>query len=199
MFKNLKLIAALAVCAAASPLYAQDTTTDQAEPSASEQLDMGQQVAGEPKLGDRYSREKFGDWDLACIKTNGETDPCSLLQILKDETGNAVAEVSLFRIENRGKAVAGATIVVPLETLLPAQLTISVDDDPGKRYNYTFCSPIGCVAQIGLTQEDVDAFKRGNTATVSLVPAPAPDQVVSVNLSLKGFTAGFDAVDVVTE
>ncbi len=105
----------------------------------------------------------------------------------------------MFRIENGGQAAAGATILVPLETLLPAQLTIAVDDTPGKRYNYTYCSPVGCAAQIGLTQEDIDGFKKGKSATVTLVPAPAPDQVVSLTLSLKGFTAGYDAVDVVKQ
>jgi invasion protein IalB len=193
--------------ALAAPVLAQDSTTDETAPAedaapaetADAQLDLGQPVGDEPQLGQRYSKEKFGDWDLACIKTEAETDPCSLLQILTDEAGNAVSEVSMFRIDNGGKAVAGATVVVPLETLLPGQLTIAVDGAPGKRYNYAFCNPMGCIAQIGLTAEDVEAFKKGNAATVSLVPAPAPDQRVTLNMSLNGFTAGFAAVDVVKQ
>ena len=112
-----------------------------------------------------------------------------------------MAEVSLFRIDQPGgQAVAGATIIVPLETLLPAALTISVDGAiPGKRYNYSFCNPLGCVAQIGLTQADIDAFKKGSEATLSLRPAPAPDQRIEMKLSLKGFTAGYDVVDVVKQ
>lgn len=209
MFKYLSPFAALALAAMSYPALAQQTDDAAApeEPAASEdatpdtgpQLDLGQPVTEGPKLGERYSKEKIGDWDMACIRTEAETDPCSLLQIMRDDSGNAVAEMSLFRIENGGQAAAGATILVPLETLLPAQLTIAVDDAPGKRYNYTYCSPVGCAAQIGLTQEDIDTFKKGNSATVSLVPAPAPDQVVSLTLSLKGFTAGYDSVDVVKQ
>lgn len=208
MFKAQTSLAILVVAALSMPAFAQDTETEteapQAEaeaprpvPSGAEALDLGQAVEAEPKLGERYSKQKFGAWDLACIKTEAETDPCSLLQILKDESGNAVAEVSIFRIANGGQAAAGATIVVPLETLLPAQLTIAVDEGAGKRYNYSFCNPIGCVAQIGLTEEDIAAFKKGNGGKVSLVPAPAPDQVVSLNMSLVGFTAGYNVVDVV--
>lgn len=197
MFKAKNTLSALAILALTAPAFAQETNSEDAPQSGTEQLDMGQPVDQELKLGDRYSKEKFGDWDLACIKTEAEVDPCSLLQILVDEAGNAVAEVSIFRISNGGQAVAGATVVVPLETLLPAQLTISVDASAGKRYGYTFCNPIGCVAQIGLTAEDVAAFKKGNGATVSLVPAPAPDQVVALKMSLNGFTAGYDIVDVV--
>ncbi|MDK3072625.1 invasion associated locus B family protein [Sedimentitalea sp. JM2-8] len=209
--------AAIALCALMAPAFAQDATTDApaeapaaeapaeapaAEATAPEtpnQLDLGQSVSEGPKQGERYAKETFGDWTLACIKTEGETDPCSLLQILRDDSENPVAEVSLFRIDNGGQAVAGATVLVPLETLLTAQLTIAVDDGPGKRYNFAFCNPLGCAAQIGLTQEDVDAFKRGSKATVSIVPAPAPDQVVALTMSLSGFTAGFDAVDVLKQ
>lgn len=211
MFRNLTPLSLVALMAFAAPAMAQETITDEATeetgttketgtteaPDADNPLDMGQPVDAGPKLGERYSKAKHGDWDLACIRTEAETDPCSLLQILRDDQGTAVAEMSLFRLKDGGQAVAGATIIVPLETLLPGQLTISVDGAPGKRYNYSFCNPIGCVAQIGLTQADIDAFKKGNNAVVSLVPAPAPDQVISLPMSLNGFTAGFDVVDIV--
>ena len=196
MFRSLIILSALTVTTLSGPVLAQDEAKPEGT-TADQVLDLGQPVSDGPQLGERYSKQKFGDWDLACIKTEAETDPCSMLQILTDDAGNAVAEVSLFRLAEGGQAVAGATVVVPLETLLPAQLTISVDGAAGKRYNYSFCSPIGCIAQIGLTNEDINAFKRGNVATVSLVPAPAPDQRVVLNMSLKGFTAGYNVVDVV--
>ncbi|WP_425046303.1 invasion associated locus B family protein [Primorskyibacter sp. S87] len=187
---------AIATALAMTPAIAQETTSE--EPQQADQvLDMGQAVPEGPKLGERYATQKFGDWNLACIKTEGPEDPCSLLQILNDQAGNQIAEISLFRLENGGQAVAGATVIVPLETLLPAQLTISVDGAPGKRYAYSFCNPIGCIAQLGLTEQDIEAFKKGSEATVSLVPAPAPDQTVELKLSLQGFTAGYDIVDVV--
>lgn len=229
MLKHISPLSILAVVALTTGAFAQDaettdapatdqTTTSEAAPAettadeapasgaaatdADKQLDLGQPVTpsdGEPQVGDRYSKQKFGDWDLACIKTDTEKDPCSLLQILRDDNDNAVAEISMFRIAGKGQAVAGASVVVPLETLLPAQLTISVDQGAGKRYNYSFCTEMGCVAQIGLTQEDINAFKRGKAAKVSLRPAPAPDQEVELTMSLDGFTAGFDAVDVVEQ
>ena len=195
MFKKLTTFSVIALAALSAPAVAQDT--DEVQTPADQMLDLGQPADASPQLGERYSKEKIGDWDLACIKTEGEKDPCSLLQVLKDDKGNPMAEFSLFRIEGQGQAVAGATVVVPLETLLPAQLTISVDGAPGKRYNYSFCNPYGCVAQIGLTAEDITAFKGGKEAVLSLVPAPAPDQLVTLKLSLNGFTAGYDKVDVV--
>ncbi|MEP4038746.1 invasion associated locus B family protein [Pseudophaeobacter sp.] len=211
MIKSLTPMTLAALMAVTSALSAQESGTaatetsepvaEASESTADQMLDLGQPVdAGTPQLGDRYAKETHGDWDLACIKTDTETDPCSLLQILTDPNGNPMAEVSLFRIDQPGgQAVAGATIIVPLETLLPAALTISVDGAPGKRYNYSFCNPLGCVAQIGLTQADIDTFKAGGEATLSLRPAPAPDQLVEMKMSLKGFTAGFNVVDVVKQ
>ena len=213
MFRPISILSIAALAALAAPAMAQDTATPaedgaaaQATPSedkpaedkpAKDLLDMGQPADGKAQSGERYSKQKFGDWDLACIRTGTGDDPCSLLQVMTDDQGQPMAEISLFRREGGGQAVAGASVIVPLETLLPAQLTIAVDGAPGKRYNYSFCNPIGCVAQIGLTAEDVAAFKKGTEATVALVPAPAPDQVVKLKLSLKGFTAGYDTVDVV--
>lgn len=213
MFKSLTPLTLAAMMALAGPLAAQETSTvsetdasETAQPesdtatTADQGLDLGVPVAAGPKLGDRYSKEKHGDWDLACVRTEAETDPCSLLQILTDANGNPMAEFSMFRLgEQGGQAVAAATVIVPLETLLPAALTISVDGAPGKRYNYSFCSPLGCIAQIGLTASDIEAFKKGTEATLSLRPAPAPDQIVEMKLSLKGFTAGYNVVDVVQQ
>ncbi|MEP2718382.1 invasion associated locus B family protein [Pseudophaeobacter sp.] len=203
MIKSLTPITLAALMALTAPLAAQESGAAEqtSEPTADQLLDLGQPVDdGTPKLGERYAKESHGDWDLACVRTEAETDPCSLLQILTDPDGNPMAEVSLFRINQPGgQAVAGATIIVPLETLLTAALTISVDGAPGKRYNYSFCNPLGCIAQIGLTQADVDTFKQGSEAVLSLRPAPAPDQVVEMKMSLKGFTAGFDVVDVVQQ
>ena len=201
MFRTLTSLSILVLMTVSTPTFAQTDTSEpstEAEAATGEsQLDMGQPVSEGPALGERYSKEKHGDWDMACIKTEAEVDPCSLLQILKDDKGNAVAEMSLFRLESGGQAVAGATMIVPLETLLTARLTIAIDGGPGKQYQFAYCNPIGCFANIGLTQADVDALKRGSSATVSIVPAPAPDEVIKLPMSLKGFTAGYKVVDVV--
>jgi invasion protein IalB len=190
MLRYLMSLSTLALIAVTPPATAQQTQNNG--------LDLGQPVdTGTPQLGQRYSKDKFGDWDLACIKTEEDKDPCSLMQILKDESGSPIAEFSLFRLEGGGQAIAAATVVVPLETLLTALLTISIDGAGGKRYNYSFCNQLGCVAQIGLTASDIDAMVKGKEATISLVPAVAPDQVVTLKMPLSGFTVGYSMVDVV--
>lgn len=164
-----------------------------------EQLSLGEDADKDPELGRPYTKKEIGSWEMRCIKTEEEVDPCQMYQLLADGEGAPVAEVSLFRLPGGGQAKAGATVVVPLETALPAQLTLSVDGGKARRYPYAFCNPVGCYVRMGLTDADIAAFKRGKQAVLTIVPALAPDQEVKLTLSLDGFTAGYDEVSVIEQ
>ena len=164
-----------------------------------EQLSLGQDAEGDPQMGKPYTKKEIGSWEMRCIKTEEEVDPCQMYQLLEDGEGAPVAEVSLFRLPDGGKAKAGATVVVPLETALPAQMTLSVDGGKARRYPYAFCNPVGCYVRMGLTDADIAAFKRGKEAVITIVPALAPDQKVNLSLSLDGFTASYDEVSVIEQ
>jgi invasion protein IalB len=195
MYRKLQLLTLAALTALAAPLAAQDTD----EPAAEETTEAapGEDLSlGTTDMGSTYVQEEVGDWELQCIRTDQEEDPCTLYQLLNDQEGNPVAEVSIFRLPEGGRAEAGATVIVPLETLLTEQLRIAVDGGQGKLYPFSFCNPVGCYARIGLTASDVEAFKRGAVARLSIVPFAAPDQTVTLDLSLSGFTAGYDKVSV---
>ncbi|MFA8442990.1 invasion associated locus B family protein [Yoonia sp.] len=188
IFKTVFLAALLSQ---ATVVMAQDTPDDTQAPAADD-LALGEPVG--PQVGEPYVRDSFGDWALRCIKSEeGAPDPCNLYQLLSNEDGVAVAEFNVFPLPEGQRAAAGATIVVPLETLLTQQLTIAVDGQNARRYPFTFCNRAGCVARLGFTQAEVDEFKRGAAATVRLVPAAAPTEEVVLDVSLTGFTAGFTA------
>lgn len=181
------------------PAFAQETTTDVeteapvAETDPAAELNMGTEVTDAAAVGTPYIREVFGDWALRClVAEEGTADPCQLYQLLNDQDGNSVAEISLFPLPSGNRAAAGATIVVPLETLLTEQLLISIDGSATRRYPFTFCNRAGCVARVGFTADEIDQFKRGSAATMRMVPAAAPEDEVILNISLSGFTAGYD-------
>ena len=155
-------------------------------------LSMGQAPADGP--GSTYVKEAFESWELRCVRVAEGAEPCQLYQLLKDAEGNSVAEIGMFSLPEGGEAAAGATIIAPLETLLTAGLRMGVDAAEPKIYPFTFCSQMGCVARVGFTDEEVASFKAGVKATITIVPAVAPDKTVALDMSLKGFTAGFDAV-----
>jgi len=192
-----------------APQPAADTAADTAETPATdgdvaaeettgtvpEGLSMGEEVADENAPGTTYIVDRFNDWELRCIRVEeGQKEPCQLFQLLKDDQGVEIAEVNFLALANSGQAVAGATIVAPLETLLIKQLTLSVDAGAKKRYPFRFCNQVGCYAQIGFSNGDVAAFKRGAAASVTIYPAFAPDEEITVKLSLAGFTKAYDAL-----
>jgi invasion protein IalB len=177
--------------------FAQDTVeteTPVEDAAAVPGLTTGTPVDETNGVGKPYTLETHGDWNINCLKApEGQSDPCSMFQLLLDEQENPVAEMSLFHFGN-GEIEAAATVTVPLDTLLTAQLTLTVDGANGRRYPFTVCSPTGCQARVGLTKEDVSLLKKGAKATLTIVPYAAPDVKVPVTVSLTGFTAAYTRV-----
>lgn len=171
--------AALALSHAA---LAQDATTTE--------LPLGQPL--EPQLGQTYVRETFTDWQIRCVKQEVEAEePCQMYQLLRDAEGNSVAEFSAFALPPGQQAVAGATVITPLETALTRGVLFAVDDALPLGYEFDFCSTLGCYARLGLTEDLIDQMKNGAIATVQIVPFLDQTQVVEVSVSLKGFTAAY--------
>ena len=85
--------------------------------------------------------------------------------------------------------------MAPLETFLPAKLTITVDGNQPRIYDFTFCNRAGCVARVGFTQAMIDQFKAGANGTVTIVPAASPETKVELRVSLSGFTAAITAAE----
>lgn len=165
-----------------------DAGTEQAEVPG---LSMGTEDVAP---GGPYVRDTFGDWELRCVRAGEDAEICQLYQLMRDGEGNSVAEFNVFPLPEGQQAVAGANIVTPLETLLTASLRLAVDSGPAKRYPYSFCSQVGCFSRIGLTTEELAGFRAGAAATVTIVPAAAPNETVELTLSLSGFTAGYNAL-----
>lgn len=191
------------------PALAQETTPETAAPAegtatpapaadgtTADGLSMGQEIGAPAGVGDSYVKATFEAWEQRCVKTQSGSDPCQLYMLMKDENGQPVAEFSVFNLPEgtEGPAVAGATFIAPLETLLGAGVTIQVDQQKPRAYPFTFCASIGCVARLGFTAEEVAMFKKGGNAVLTIIPVVAPDQKVALPASLKGFTAGLDAV-----
>ncbi|MEM9970612.1 MAG: invasion associated locus B family protein [Pseudomonadota bacterium] len=147
-----------------------------------------------PQVGQTYVADTFTDWELRCVRSEDGNDPCQLYQLLRDSDGNSVAEINIFAIPEGQRAVAGATLITPLETLLTQQVRLQIDAGEAKRYPFTFCTEVGCISRLGFVEAELNEFKRGASAQITIVPAAAPDRTVDLTMSLSGFTAGFNAV-----
>ena len=183
--------------------YAQTTaviTPPTADAAAPTDLSMGSTTTpgmptqADAAVGKTYVAARFDKWDQRCVKKADGSDPCQLYYLLSDGNGNNVAEISIFNLPAGSQATAGATFMAPLETLLTANLKIVIDASKPKVYPFSFCTKVGCVARLGFTADEITALKKGNKATLTIVPAAAPDKAVDLVLTLTGFTAGFEAV-----
>lgn len=150
----------------------------------------------EPEIGQPYLGSNEQDWDVVCVKTDQEVDPCEMRQLILDQNKDPMIEITLERLSGQQGAAAGATVIVPLETILTVPLVLSVDGGKGKQYPFTFCNAVGCIARIGLSEADVNAMKRGKAAELSLSHLSVPDNVIKIPVSLSGFTAAYEKTSI---
>ncbi len=203
MTKLTNALALILCLGVATPGLAQEATAPETPAApvdgntpAADGLSLGTEVGGEDGPGSTYVKSSFEVWEQRCVRgAEPALDTCQLYQLLKDDKGNSVAEITLFGLPDGQEAAAGATIIAPLETLLTEGILLQIDAAKAKAYPFTWCSSIGCIARIGLTAAEVDALKKGNKATLTIVPVVAPTDKVLLDVSLKGFTAGITAVN----
>ena len=159
----------------------------------SNDLPLGQPV--EPQPGDTYVAEEFGDWQIRCVLQEPDVpEPCQMYQLLLDVNGTSVAEMTAFALPEGQAAVAGATVITPLETHLASGVQFFVDDQEPLLYGFDFCSRMGCYARMGWTQDLVTSMEQGAVATIRIAPYADPQSDVIVTASLRGFTAAMNSM-----
>jgi invasion protein IalB len=137
-------------------------------------------------------KETFGDWQVRCAPDGKE---CFMYQLARDAQDNPVAEVSILKLPQVAEADAGVTVVTPLGTLLPQGVVVQIDGGEARQYPFAWCSQVGCFARFGLAPASIDGMKRGNAGKITLHSVGAPQAPVQLDLSLTGFTAAYDALE----
>lgn len=192
MTRLLTPLAFAALVALASPSFAQDTN-DSGEGNAA---DAAQPSLGDdtPQPGERHILSEHGDWQVHCITTSLEADQCRLSQLLLDDSGNPAVQINISPLVERDEAVAAATVITPLFTLLEYELAVAIGDLKVKRSPFEWCSPLGCNAHLFLTQEELDGLMDEEQTTVMFrVVIPPNQRVVKAELDvpLDGFADGY--------
>lgn len=148
-------------------------------------------------IGALYFSETFTDWRMRCQKTETgrDNDPCQLHQYVRDETGGIVAQITVFNLdEAQGVAIAAANVTVPLETALREGLRMQIDDKQAKAYPFAYCDDVGCHARLGFTAVELKWMQDGANAILRTVPYTGTREPLFLDVSLSGFTAGYEAV-----
>ncbi len=190
--KPIEIFPTLAALLLASSVAAQDT----AAPADQDQGQADTEAAASEAPQDpaqNFVTEAFGDWEVRCSadKTN-----CFMYVLARDTSLSPVAEISIVALPQGGDATAGVTVVTPLGTLLTEGLVLQIDSGRARQYDFGWCTRAGCFSRFGFTADELASMKQGANAKMRIVSVSAPDQPVLLDISLSGFTAGFNALPV---
>lgn len=142
--------------------------------------------------------EHFEDWQYRCISPHGpdQTTACELSQSVQvNQNGRRVEvlNVSLSRADDAAGNVGWALVVLtPQDVHLPSDFGLELGNTAPFLVRFRNCNDAGCWVVIPADDTVLSAMKRGleGAANFRLLNG----QVVSVIFSLRGFTAGFEAL-----
>lgn len=187
-FAALTLAALFATAALAQDSGTTGDTGDQASgPATSFPIGTDPEV----QVGQTYSAEVFGDWELICIKQDSGPEPCEIGQLILDDKGTPVSDVRIFPLPPGGQAITGGTFILPLGVQLQPGMNLAVDDKDPKNYPFFYCNNVGCVSQVGFTPLELEALRKGTAGKVSFLMVGGQQGPLTLTLSLKGFSAAY--------
>jgi invasion protein IalB len=190
----------LAVAAPAAPSVpekAAEKTTSAPEKAPAKTAEKEKPADNKPQM----ITKAYEDWQMECTAADkAHASSCFVFQriIMKDRKLVALtAAVIITKQQQQEKASAVLRFVAPFGVSLPPGLAFVVDSNPQIDLKYQVCVQKGCMADLPLDDAIVAKIKNGKTARVAY---QAPDQAEPyvIGLSLKGFTAAYDALQAMT-
>lgn len=138
---------------------------------------------------------KHGDWTVTCEKQavkqpDGTTKkPCALIQSTTSaERKNVALTLVLIKSQKDGKPNTMMRVIAPIGVFLPTGVALEIDGAAVGRVPFTRCLPQVCIAFAEASPPTLDKMKKGGKANFIIYEAPGLG--MSLELSLKGFTAG---------
>ncbi|TIO04955.1 invasion associated locus B family protein [Mesorhizobium sp.] len=127
-------------------------------------------------------------WFKACTKQE-DVDICNVQNITTAGNGQLVTGVSL--IELKGKVNRKVfQVTVPTGRLVPPGIGLQIDSGKAQKLDYVICFPDRCVAEVPLTDQLVNSFKKGSNLTLTSVNFQ--NQPNPIKIALTGFSGAFD-------
>lgn len=139
--------------------------------------------------------QAFRDWTARCtVEPNTQAKVCVLEQIVFSDDGERpMLRAAAGYLEQPGGVFEPAILTtVPLMVALQPGLAVSVDGGDAFIADFHHCTPEGCVAGLPLDERVMGAFRRGADAEIRV--ATIDGATVAMTLSLRGFSAGFEAL-----
>ncbi len=147
-------------------------------------------TAGQLPGGATSLRETHGDWIVACTAISQQTKICAVSQQQADtRSGQRVVAIEVGVPAGDSTKV---TLVLPFGVQLDKGVTVQVDDGAtSSAFPFKTCLPVGCIVEISLNKQSLEAWRKGTTLKFKTVAADSGNEV-PFTLSLKGFPGAVD-------
>ncbi|KAB0539139.1 invasion associated locus B family protein [Pseudochrobactrum algeriensis] len=128
-------------------------------------------------------------WFKVCSKQE-DNDICNTQNIVTADSGQLLTAINL--IEIKGKINRKIfQVSVPTGRLIPAGIGMQIDANKTTKVEYGICFPDRCIAEAPLTDEMVNALKKGGKLTLTSVnfqnkPNPITVQLTGFSDALNG-------------
>lgn len=136
--------------------------------------------------------EKFGDWGKQCEKGPDGKQVCYMFQNASNkETGQMIMHVRIGYAPDNPEPIMIA--ILPLGALLPPGVGLMLEGVEPVKMTFLACAKEGCTtAGQPLKKDILGAMKKGDQALLRV--ALLNKKVVSLPISLKGFTRAFNSI-----
>ncbi|HEX2885305.1 invasion associated locus B family protein [Vineibacter terrae] len=146
--------------------------------------------AGQLPGGATSLRETHGDWIVVCSTISQQTKICGVSQQQADtRSGQRVVAVEVAVPAGDTTKV---TLALPFGVLLEKGVVVQVDDGQASSpFAFKTCLPVGCIVEIALNKQSLEAWRKGTSLKFKTVAADGGNEV-PFTLSLKGFASAVD-------
>ncbi|MCO4316616.1 invasion associated locus B family protein [Phyllobacterium sp. 21LDTY02-6] len=127
-------------------------------------------------------------WYKVCTKQD-ENDICNTQNIVTADSGQLLTALSLLEIKGKVNRKI-FQVSVPTGRLITPGVGLQINGGKTVKVEYAICFPDRCIAEVALSDDLVNSFKKGNQLTLTSVNfqnKPNP-----INVALTGFTQAYD-------
>lgn len=143
----------------------------------------------EPVIGAEEAAPPPASWATRCISSaRSEPVDCSISQRAVTQQGQLVGAVTIRM--PRGDGNAQMIVTAPLGLYIPAGVSYNIDGAASQPLQLRTCERGGCIADIALSADVLGAMRNGQK--LNIVFQNGPQRVVTLPMSLIGFTAAID-------
>jgi len=158
-----------------------------------------QQPAGETKKEAPKKAEQGSAWVKLCedqaLKPSGEEKEAKTVHVclthherFHPNTGQPLISAAIRELDDPKQRTM--MIMVPLGRMLPSGLIMKVDENKGTKLQYSYCTALGCVAEMPATDEIVGELKKGSELVIGTVDVSR--RKIAFKVPLNGFSRALD-------